>query len=313
MGKLKGIFMGTPESAVPALLEFNSLVDLKLVVTRKDKPKGRKRVLTPPPVKVAAQNLSIQVEQPEKIKNNNEFFSILKEINPDIILVVAYGKILPEKILNLPRFGCLNIHYSLLPKYRGAAPVNFALLNGEEETGVTIMKMDKGLDTGPVISSQSLKININDTAEYLLGKLSETSCKLLKNTLFKYVEGEIIPQKQNEENASYAPLMKKEDGLLDFNKNKLEVHNKIRAFSPWPGTYTYLNTKKFKIIKTVFDNISYKLEKPGTVIKHGKKVYVACKDGYLNIDTIQPESKKAMNATACLNGGYFKAGDCFGR
>ncbi len=200
-----------------------------------------------------------------------------------------------------------------MPKYRGAAPVNFALLNGEQETGVTLMKMDKGLDTGPIINTKKLKIDINDTANYLLDKLSLISCELLKNSLFKYVDGELKPQQQDNEKASYAPLMKKEDGLIDFNKTKLEVHNQVRAFNPWPGTYTYLNGKKFKIVKTCFDSISYKLEIPGTVIKHGKKVYVACKDGYLNIEIIQPESKKAMDAMSCLNGGYLKLGECFGK
>lgn len=313
MVKLKTVFMGTPETAIPALLKLNQLTELKLIVTQVDKPSGRKRKLTSPPVKVKGEELGIPVIQPKRVKNNEEFYKILKDIEPDLILVVAYGQILPESILNLPKYGCLNIHYSLLPKYRGAAPVNFAIVNGEKETGVTIMKMDKGLDTGDIISVSKLEIKENDSAVYLLNKLSEISCKLLEDTLEEYVSGKIKLIKQNNELASYAPLMKKEDGELDFNLEKIKVHNKVRGFNPWPGTYTFLNGKKFKIIETKLDEINYKLETPGTVIKHGKRVYVACFDGYLNLTKIQPESKKAMDVLSCLNGGYLKVGDCFGK
>lgn len=311
MVKLTSVFMGTPETALPALIELHKLTDLKLVVTQADKPKGRKRILTPPPVKIKAKELGIPVKQPLKVKNNNELFALLEEIKPDIVLVVAYGKILPLNILELPKHGCLNIHYSLLPKYRGAAPVNWAIVNGEKETGVSIMKMDEGLDTGAVIAMEKIEININDSAEHLLDKLSEISCKLLNKTLDKYIIGELTPQGQNHSNSSYAPLMKKEDGLLNFNLDKIDIHNKVRGFNPWPGTYSLLNGKKFKIIKTQIDEISYKKELPGTVIKHGKKLYVACKDGYLNLLTIQPENKKAMDSMSCLNGGYLCEGDKF--
>jgi len=309
--KIISVFMGTPETALPALETLSNLTDLKLVVTQADKPKGRKRKLTPPPVKVKAEQLGIPVTQPNKVKNNIEFEQLLQEINPDIILVVAYGKILPQSILNLPKYGCLNVHYSLLPKYRGAAPVNWAIVNGESKTGVSLMKMDIGLDTGPVISSRELEITIDDSAELLLNKLSDISCILLQDELESFINGQSTLFPQDNNNATFAPLMKKEDGLLNFSLDRLTIHNKIRGFNPWPGTFTFLNGKKFKLLQSKMDNISYKQENSGTVIKHGKKVYIACNDGFLNILKIQPESKKAMDALSCLNGGYISEGDKF--
>ncbi len=311
MGRLKTVFMGTPEISVPFLKKLNELTDLKLVITQPDKPKGRKRKLAPPPVKIEAEKLGIKVIQPEKIKKNEELLNKLKEINPDLILVVAYGKIIPETILNIPKYGCLNIHFSALPKYRGAAPVNWAIVNGEVITEVCLMKMDKGLDTGPIIDCIPEPIELEDTAEDLFKRLTEKGLKLLENSMFKYVEGKLKPVPQNEEHASYAPIIKKEDGKLDVNLSALDIHNRVRGFYPWPSVFGKVNGKTVKILKT-FPSEKTSDEKPGTILVLDKKPYLVCGDGHLlELITVQPESKKSMDGKSAVNGGYLKHGDRF--
>ncbi|BBB32678.1 methionyl-tRNA formyltransferase [Thermotomaculum hydrothermale] len=311
MGLLKTVFMGTPEIAVPFLKKLNELTDVKLVITQPDKPKGRKRVLTPPPVKVEAEKLNVEVIQPEKIKKNEELLSKLKKINPDLILVVAYGKIIPENILNLPKYGCLNIHFSALPKYRGAAPVNWAIVNGEVITDVCLMKMDKGLDTGPIIGCLSEKIDPNDNAEDLFQRLTEKGLKLLETTLFDYVEGKITPIPQIEEHASYAPIIKKSDGKLDPNLPAIDIHNRVRGFYPWPSVFGKINGKTMKILKTFPSEMTSEKE-PGTIVIKNGIPFMVCGDKHLlKLMVVQPESKKPMDGKSAVNGGYLKDGDKF--
>ncbi len=308
MGKLKTVFMGTPEISVPFLRKLYNLTDLRLVITQPDKPKGRKRVLTPPPVKVEAEKLGIRVIQPEKVKKNEDLLNILEKLSPDIILVVAYGKILPETLLNIPEFGCLNIHFSLLPAYRGAAPVNWALVNGETVTGTCLMKMDKGLDTGPIIGCRSLKIEPEDNAVVLFAKLTECGLELVERDLFDYVSGKIKPIPQNDEHATYAPVIKKSDGRLDVSMGAVDIHNRVRGFYPWPSVYGKINGKTMKILKTFLTTMRSDLP-PGTIRIISNKPYLVCGDGnLLELITVQPESKKPMDGTSAVNGGYLKDG-----
>ena len=311
MGELKSVFMGTPEISVPFLKKLNSLTDLKLVITQPDRPKGRKRVLTPPPVKVEAEKLGIEVIQPEKVKKNQKLLETLEKLSPDIILVVAYGKILPETILNLPKYGCLNVHFSLLPAYRGAAPVNWALVNGETVTGACLMKMDRGLDTGPIIGCRSVKIEPEDNTEELFARLTECGLELLEKDLFDYVSGKIKPIPQNEEHASYAPIIKKSDGKLDINMDAVDIHNRVRGFYPWPSVYGKVGGKTLKILKTFLTSMNSDLP-PGTVKVISNKPHLVCGDGnLLELITVQPESKKPMDGVSAVNGGYLKDGDKF--
>ncbi len=309
MGILKTVFMGTPEISVPFLKKLNELTDLRLVVTQPDKPKGRKRVLTPPPVKVEAEKSGIEVIQPEKIKKNEDFLSKIKEINPDLILVVAYGKIIPESILNIPKYGCLNVHFSALPKYRGAAPVNWAIVNGEVITEVCLMKMDKGLDTGPVIGCISEKIDPNDNAKDLFERLTDKGLRLLETVMFDYIDGKIKPMPQNEANATYAPIIKKSDGKINPNLLALEIHNRVRGFYPWPSVYGKVKGKMIKILKS-FPSERTSDKAPGTIVIVDNIPFMVCGDGnLLKLMVVQPESKKPMEGKSAVNGGYLKDGD----
>ncbi len=309
MGVLKTVFMGTPDIAVPFLKKLNQLTDLKLVVTQPDRPKGRKKILTPPPVKVEAEKLGIEVLQPEKIRKNTEFLNKIKEINPDLILVVAYGKIIPEEILNIPKYGCLNVHFSALPKYRGAAPVNWAIVNGEVVTSVCLMKMDKGLDTGPIVACLSEKIEPDDNTLDVFEKLTEKGLTLLETAMFDYVEGKIKPVPQHDEHASYAPIIKKSDGKLDPTLPAVEIHNRVRGFYPWPSVFGKVNGKLIKILKT-FPSEMKSDKEPGTIVVVNNLPFMVCGDKHLlKLMIVQPESKKPMEGKSAVNGGYLKDGD----
>ncbi|NOY24006.1 MAG: methionyl-tRNA formyltransferase [Acidobacteria bacterium] len=312
MRRIQTVFMGTPEVAVPLLKTLNEISDIALVVTQPDRAMGRKRRLQATPVKVHAEKLGLTLVQPERVKNNPELLAALQDVRPDVIVVVAYGKILPESILQLPKMGCVNVHYSLLPAYRGAAPVNWALVNGEEKTGVTLMKLDKGLDTGPVIASSVVEIDPLDNAPRLFEKLTAMAVEMLREKLLIYMKGERIAVPQDEEMASYAPIIQKEDGKLDFSMPASDVHNRIRGFQPWPGGFSMLNRRMFKFLETGLPENSLSLLSPGTVAIQKKSMFIACGDGrLLPILRIQPENRKAMDVASCINGGYLKEGDRF--
>ncbi|RLE18779.1 MAG: methionyl-tRNA formyltransferase [Acidobacteria bacterium] len=312
MEKIRSIFMGTPAVSVPLLDALNEISDIGLVVTQPDREVGRKRKMQSPPVKLRGEKLGLPVVQPERMKANPEFLARLKSLNPDVIVVVAFGRILPESILNLPTAGCVNVHYSLLPAYRGAAPVNWALVNGEKETGVTLMQMDKGLDTGPVIAVSPVEITLLDNAPRLFEKLTDVAVELLKTQLLPFVKGERVPIPQDEELASYAPMIQKSDGALDFSMPAIDVHNRIRGFQPWPGGFATANGRMFKFLETGLPEDSHDSLPTGTVTIRERGLFIVCGDNQmLPILRIQPENRKAMDIASCINGGYLKEGDRF--
>jgi len=312
VGKIRTVFMGTPKVAVPLLSTLNEISEIALVVTQPDRPMGRKQHLHASPVKVHSEKLGLKIVQPEQVKNNPIFLKELQGAKPDVIVIVAYGKILPQSVLELPRMGCINVHYSLLPAYRGAAPVNWALVNGEEKTGVTLMKLDRGLDTGPIIASSVVRIDSLDTAPRLFEKLTVAAVQILNEELLPYVRGERIAVPQEEEMASYAQIIEKKDGELDFSMSAMDVHNRIRGFQPWPGGFSRLNNRIFKFLETgIPEDCSAPLS-PGTVTIQKRGLFIMCGDGkMLPILKVQPENRKAMDAASCINGGYLKEGDRF--
>lgn len=297
---MKIVFMGTPDYAVKTLEGIiKAGHSVSAVFAQPDKPVGRKHILTPPPVKVCALDNGIPVYQPDTLKDGKAA-DILKEINPDAIVVVAYGKILPEEILNIPKYGCINGHASLLPKYRGASPIQWCIVCGETETGVTTMYMDKGMDTGDILETVKVKIGDNETAEQLFDRLSVVSADLMVSTLEKLEKGEITAKKQNEEEATYAPIIKKEMALLDFNKTAKELSCAVRGYYSWPCAYFFLNGKRIKVISA---EIGVKTKKEiGTIFTQNNEIFVSCKDGSLKINELQPEGSKPMTAKQFLNG-----------
>lgn len=305
---LRIIFMGTPEFAVPslrALLEHGE--NVVAVVTQPDRPKGRGRVLTPPPVKVVAQDAGIDVLQPSKIKTE-AFLDELRTYEADVILVAAYGRILPPAILSLPRLGCINVHGSILPKYRGAAPIQTAILRGEQEAGVTIMQMDAGLDTGNMLLVGSLPIDDQDTSVTMIPKLAELGAALLPQVLASAAQGTLTPQKQDDSLASLAPPLTKDDAQIDWRNSASAISCQIRALEPWPLAHTSYEGKQFKPFCPVVLHEPCS-ETPGTIIKADKKgLVLACGDGQLLIREIQFEGKKRMPIHAFLLGYPLREG-----
>jgi methionyl-tRNA formyltransferase len=300
------IFMGTPEFAVPSLRALiESGEDVVAVVTQPDKPKGRGLEVAPPPTKILAEKNGIPVLQPTKIKTE-EFFNELKRFNPDLICVAAYGKILPKNLLELPPYGCINVHASLLPKYRGAAPINWAIIRGEKVTGITTMKMDEGMDTGDMLLKEEVSIDDEDTGETLSEKLSEIGARLLIRTLNLLKEGKLNFIPQDHTQATYAPMLKKEDGNIDWKKSAEEIRNHIRGALPWPGAYTNLEGKLLKIYKA---RLAEGEGKPGEVIKSQPGfLRVATGKGALDILEIQIEGGKKLGTEAFLRGRRIKEG-----
>ena len=255
--------MGSPDFALSTLRALHENYTVVGVVTQPDRAAGRGRELKPPPVKTLALELDIPVIQPEKLRDP-EAMEQLRAWSPDVIVVAAFGQILRQDVLDLPKFGCINVHASLLPRWRGAAPINAAILHGDEETGITIMKMDAGLDTGPILTQRSVRIQPDETAGSLFETLSQLGADLLLETLPGYISGEIKPSPQPEEGATYAPMLKKEDGLLDFSRPAEELERKVRAFNPWPGTYFDWDGGRLKVHKahTAFV-FTYMFQPPG--------------------------------------------------
>ena len=293
------VFMGSPDFAVPALRALAAQYPVIGVITQPDRPAGRGNVLTPPPVKVAAQELGIEILQPEKIRQP-EAMQKLKDWNPDLIVVAAFGQILRPEVLNLPKYGCVNVHASLLPRHRGAAPIQASILAGDKETGITIMLMDPGIDTGPMLSQRSIEILPADTGGSLFEKLSAMGGELLLETLPRYLNGEIQPQPQPAEGATYAPMLKKEQGLLDFNQTAVELERKVRAFSPWPGTSIDWQGAPLKIHKATVD--AHKTEAGKRVVISGLPA-IGTSEGTLILEEIQPAGKGKMSGKAFLAGG----------
>lgn len=306
---MKIVFMGTPEYSVASLKALiDAGHDLMAVFCQPDKPVGRKRILTPPPVKTFALERGISVYQPDSVRTDVSY-EILKNISPDVIVVVAYGKILPERILDLPKYGCINGHASILPKYRGASPIQWAIVCGETETGVTAQRMDKGIDTGDILGVSKVKINHGETSDQLFGRLSVVTAELLVETLVKAENGTLVAVKQNEEGASYAPIISKEMALIDFAKKAVEIYNLVRGFNSWPVAYCYLDGKRFKIYSCEVSGTSDAA--PGTVVDEDL-LKVACGDGNcIVLKEIQLEGGKRMSAADFLKGKKLPVGTVF--
>lgn len=309
---MKLVFMGTPDYAVNTLEALIAAGhNVAAVFAQPDKPVGRKHIITAPPVKVCAENHGITVYQPNTLRDGAAA-EILKEIAPDAIVVVAYGKILPKEILEIPKYGCVNGHASLLPKYRGASPIQWCIVCGETETGVTAMKMDEGMDTGDILETAKTEIGAEETAEELFDRLSGLTAELLVNTLADLEKGNITPKKQDEEKASYAPIIKKEMAFLDFiNMTAKEIHNAVRGYYSWPCAYFFLENKRVKVIKAAVASDTG--AKAGTVIKSTDSLVIACKDGTaVELVTVQPEGSKAMTAKQMLCGRPIAVGTVIG-
>jgi len=274
------------------------MYDVVGVVTQPDRTSGRGRELKAPPVKLLAQELDIPVIQPEKLKQP-EAMERLRAWDPDLIVVAAFGQILRKEVLELPRFGCINVHASLLPRWRGAAPINAAILAGDEETGVTIMKMDVGLDTGPMLAKRSIRIKPDDTAGSVFQALSTLGADLLIETLPDYLAGVLQPMPQPEEGATYASMMKKEDGRLDFANDVNELERRVRAFNPWPGTFMEYDGT---ILKVHHAHVEEENAEVGQRLIVKNQPAVGAKGGILVLDEVQPAGKKSMNGKSFLAG-----------
>jgi methionyl-tRNA formyltransferase len=296
--KLKIVFMGSPDFALATLRALHARYSVVGVVTQPDRAAGRGRELKPPPVKTLALELGIPVIQPEKLRGPDAMAQ-LRAWSPDVIVVAAFGQILKQDVLDLPKYGCINVHASLLPRWRGAAPINAAILHGDAETGITIMKMDIGLDTGPVLMQRSVRIKPDETAGSLFETLSTLGADLLLDTLPGYIAGEITPRPQPEAGATYAGMMKKQEGALDFSLPAVELERKVRAFNPWPGTYFDWNGGMFKVHRaSVFTG----KKRVGEHSIHNGLPAVGTSDGLLVLEEVQPPGKKRMPGKAFLAG-----------
>lgn len=304
------VFMGTPDFSVPCL---KRLIDdghnVQAVFTQPDRPKGRGNHLAPPPVKELALQHGIPVYQPEKLRKSDAL-EVLKEISPQLIIVVAYGQILPQSIIELPQYGCINIHASLLPRYRGAAPIQWCVLNGEKKSGVTSMQMDAGLDTGDMLLSAECEIGENDTAEDLHDRLSVLGAEVMSKTIDLLERGELNPVKQDDSLSNYAPMLTKELCPIDWTESARQVHNKVRGLYSWPCATAELDGRTIKIHKT---RLCGKVHgKAGQVVESGKKLIVACGDGQgVEIVTLQAQGKKAMSAQDYMRGNPIEKGKSF--
>jgi methionyl-tRNA formyltransferase len=299
------VFMGSPEFAVPPLKVLVEHFQVQGVVTQPDRPSGRGRKVKPLAIKVLADDLRLPVIQPPHLRDS-ETLQQLQSWNPDVIVVAAFGQILKRDVLDLPSYGCINVHASLLPRWRGAAPIQAAILHGDQYTGVTIMKMDTGIDTGPILSQRSIPISPQDTAGSLTVKLSHIGAELLVDTLSDYLRGKIHPKPQDENEATYAPGVKKSEGQLDFKLPAQVLANRVRAFNPWPGAFMRWQGRLLKIQRAHAisgDQQSRLVDlKPGTRIVQDKIPAVATVDGILVLDEVQPEGKKTMMGSDFLHG-----------
>ncbi|MGZ4815116.1 MAG: methionyl-tRNA formyltransferase [Terriglobales bacterium] len=318
------VFCGTPQFAVPSLCALlDAGFEIPLVVSQPDRPSGRGMQIAPTPVKQLALARGIEVTQPEKIKNSMEFRSRLEQIAPEAIVVVAYGRIIPQWMIDLPPLGNINGHASLLPKYRGAAPIQWAIAKGETITGVTAMRIDAGLDTGDMLMKRETAILPEDTAVTLAPRLAALTAELLIETLPALKEGRIAPQKQNEVEATLAPILKKDDGLIDFRRTATEIWNRLRGFQPWPGAYTTFRGKNLNIVSALphstkggfngapctTPNVEW-----GTLHIEGGRLLAGCgQDTALELVEVQPEGKKKMAVRDFLNGYRPETGEKLGQ
>ena len=307
---MKLIFCGTPRFAVPTLEKLvGSGFEVRLVVTQPDKPRGRGLELAPSPVKSRALELGVPVVQPDKIKNNEEFRTQLAALQPEAIVVVGYGRIIPSWMIDLPRLGNINLHASLLPKYRGAAPIQWAIAMGETVTGVTTMRIDAGLDTGDILLQREIPIAAEDTAETLAPRLAAIGADLMVETLPGLAAGTIQPHPQDHSRATLAPILKREDGLIDFQRPAAEIVNRLRGFQPWPGAFTIFRGKQLQVWAA---QAAASTLAPGEIKVEGDHLLVGCgANTALELLEVQPEGKKRMAAGDFVHGYRPRAGERF--
>ena len=306
------VFCGTPGFAVPALEALaRAGFTVDLVVTRPDKPKGRGMEMAVSPVKQAALSLELPVAQPDTIKNNGDFRAQLQTLKPEAIVVVGYGRIIPQWMIDLPPLGNINLHSSVLPKYRGAAPIQWAVACGETVTGVTTMRIDAGLDTGDILLQREVPIAADDTAETLSPKLAAVGAELMVGTLRGLRERTVLPQAQDHSRASLAPILRKEDGRIDFSRSAAEIHNRLRGFQPWPGAYTGFRGKQL-VICSARVVIGTGLPSPGSLLVEDNRLLAGCRDCFLELVEVQPEGKKRMAARDFINGYRPQSGEKLG-
>lgn len=307
--RLRTVFMGTPGFAVPSLAVLAEAVDVTLVLCNPDRPAGRGRAMASPPVKEEAVRRGIPVFQPEKARHPDAVARIAAEA-PDLIVVVAYGHILPKSILAIPRIGCVNVHASLLPRYRGAAPINWAVARGETVTGITIMRMDEGMDTGPMLHAREMPIGEEDTAETMFAKLSILGAEALREALRRLQEGALDETPQDAALATYAPLLTKEHGRIDWSRPAGEIRNLVRGMTPWPSAFALHAGKTLKVLSPVLAAESGPAGEPGEIVALGRDgVSVACGKGVLRLQVVQPEGGKAMEAWAYAQGRRVAVGE----
>ncbi|MHB8412179.1 MAG: methionyl-tRNA formyltransferase [Candidatus Acidiferrales bacterium] len=326
---LRVVFCGTPAFGLPSLQKLLTDPEFRVeaVITQPDRPRGRGQNPAPSPIKRATLAAGVQIYQPEKIKSV-EAADFLKRIAPDAIVIIAYGQIIPRSLLEIPRLGWTNLHGSLLPRYRGAAPIQRAILNGDNLTGLTTMKIDVSLDTGPILEQLEMEIGADETAPELMARMADAGAPLLIQTLRKLENGEVQPAPQDNRLATFAPPLKKEEGLLDWNRPAIEIYNRIRAFEPWPGTYTHFRRRSCHIwgrpaLRTVnaqraasaaqgespTRSITYET---GTIVEDRGDLRVACGEGtWLRIEFVQPEGRKRMAAREFANGARISPAERF--
>jgi methionyl-tRNA formyltransferase len=308
---LRIVFMGTPEFACPTLQKLLERKEqVVAVITQPDRPKGRGQQTLPPPVKVLAERHGIPVLQPLKVRAP-EVVESIRDLAPDLIVVVAFGQILPKNLLDIPRYGCINVHASLLPRYRGAAPLNWCIINGETETGVTTMMMDVGLDTGDMLLKKSVQVDPDENTQSLHDRLSVIGAEALAETIDLLVAGKLVREKQDDALTCYAPMLKKEDGLIDWEKKAEIIKNQVRGMTPWPGAYTTFDGKLLKVFRVM---LSSGAGIPGTVLQAGRGgIEVACAGGSIIIEELQLEGKKRLAAAEFLGGCRLEPGTCLGK
>jgi methionyl-tRNA formyltransferase len=310
MTGLRLVFMGTPEFAVPSLrmlIERGEMV--VAAVTQPDRPKGRGQQLASPPVKIVARDHGITVFQPARVRTP-EFVEIIRGLRPDLILVTAFGQILPKELLHIPRYGCINVHALLLPRYRGAAPINWCIINGETETGITTMQMDEGLDTGEMLLKKVIPIAQDDDAQTLHDQLSVVGAEALAETLDLLITGRLNAEKQDGLLSSYAPMLKKEDGRIDWNREAPDIRNLVRGLTPWPGAFTFLGEKTVKIYRS---RVAGGAGTPGCVLQADRSgLVIACGEGGLLVEELQLEGKKRLSARDFLAGYNILPGTILG-
>jgi methionyl-tRNA formyltransferase len=292
------VFMGSPEFSLPTLQTLSDHYLVAGVVTQPDRLAGRGRTLTPPPIKTLAESLGLPIIQPRRLRDS-EVLQQLQAWKPDVVVVAAFGQILRQEVLDLPPFGCINVHASLLPRWRGAAPIQAVLLHGDDKTGVTIMKMDPGIDTGDILSQRAVPILSSDTAETLSKRLAQTGAQLLMDTLPDYLRGEIQPIPQPDEHASYAPMLKKEDGRLDFSQTADALERRVRAMQPWPSAFTFWQDQPLKIHKA---HTASGQARPGEQLVVGNQPAIGTAKGLLVLDELQPAGKRSMPGDIFLRG-----------